>query len=652
MATADFPSHLSVNLVFPMCSRWSVFRAFVALVFTIEGSVAYAEVLEIEGTVKAVDASARTLRLDRQTPTGTETLELEVGKKAGDMSTLKAGGRITFRYDPDLELITKIQNQWQLASTDAIDPSRVANLTLEEARRLAASAGETLSLPRVRHLSEAVAKELATYRDESGTCTYRVDVQVRERRTCTHTALIPQKEQRTREDGTTYVVITPRAVERTQAYTVTKSVPETKEHKCPLTLMLAGLESAEPRVLAALAKHDGHLSLPGLKTLSRDGALSLSGHSGGTLALDGLASLDVETAEQLANHQGTLSLNGLESLSTDAATALCKSNNSLSLNGLVQLSDDLAEIFARRNAPVFLQGVRKASEAAVYSLATKPGALSAVILPKQSRLARVAALYAEGSFKEAQVLAQQEVTAGEEEVAHGPVATAGLASSLSWLGSIYQRQENYGDAEIAFTRALELYESWYGSEHPEYSDALSHLAGLYTEQGKADQAEPLFREALRIQEPANDPRRRNVANVFNGLARCCAEQGKHEEAIHYYEKALTLFEERDGPNSPNVQCTLKTVGDLYRELDKPEMAEPLYTQALAIQESTSGANSPALIDVLCDLADVYADLGRPKDANLMLSRALPITEKAYGPGHRLSKAIREELAERSGKGTK
>ncbi len=560
-------------------------------------TVVHAEVLELEGTVKAVDAGARTLGIERQTPKGTETLELEVSIKAGDMSSLKAGDRITFRYDPDLELITRIQDQPQRASSKAIDPTRVEALTPEEARRLTASAGETLSLPRVRRLSEAVAKELATYRGESGTCTYKVDVQVREGRTSTHMAVIPQEEQRTRDDGTTYVVITPRSVERTQAYTVIKSVPETKEHKCPLTLILAGLESADPRVLAALAKHDGHLSLPGLKTLSRDEALSLSRHGGGTLALDGLASLDVEAAGQLANHQGTLSLNGLVCLSTDAATALCKSNNSLSLNGLVQLSDELAEIFAKRDAPVFLQGVRKASEAAVYSLATKPGALAAEVLPKLDRLSRVAALYAEGRFKEAHALAQQEVAAKEKEMEQRPVATAGLASSLGWLGSIYQRQENYKDAETAFKRALEFYDTWYGSEHPEFANALTRVGGLYTEQGKAKQAEPLFRQALRIHESANAPHRGNVANASNGLARCCAEQGKHEEAIHYYRKALTLFEESDGPNSQNVQCTLKAVGDLYRELDKPEMAEPLYTQALAIQESTAGANSPTHIDV-------------------------------------------------------
>jgi hypothetical protein len=71
-------------------------------------TVARAEVLELEGTVKAVDTTTRTMSVERKTPKGTKTLELEVNKKAGDLSSVKVGDRITFSYDPDLELVTKL----------------------------------------------------------------------------------------------------------------------------------------------------------------------------------------------------------------------------------------------------------------------------------------------------------------------------------------------------------------------------------------------------------------------------------------------------------------------------------------------------------------------------------------------------------------
>jgi DNA polymerase II large subunit len=71
-------------------------------------AVVHAEVLELDGTVKAVDATARTIRVERKNPKGTKTLELQVTKKAGDLSGVKAGDSISFSYDPDLEVVTRI----------------------------------------------------------------------------------------------------------------------------------------------------------------------------------------------------------------------------------------------------------------------------------------------------------------------------------------------------------------------------------------------------------------------------------------------------------------------------------------------------------------------------------------------------------------
>ncbi len=81
---------------------------FPGLLVALIAAVVHAEVLELDGTVKAVDATARTIRVERKTPKGTKTLELEVNKKAGDLSSVKVGDRITFSYDPALEVVTKL----------------------------------------------------------------------------------------------------------------------------------------------------------------------------------------------------------------------------------------------------------------------------------------------------------------------------------------------------------------------------------------------------------------------------------------------------------------------------------------------------------------------------------------------------------------
>jgi hypothetical protein len=83
-----------------------VFKGLVFCLFAVLATIAQAEVLELQGTVKAIDATARTLSVERKTPKGTKTLELEVNKKAGNLSSVKVGESIRLTYDPHMEVVT------------------------------------------------------------------------------------------------------------------------------------------------------------------------------------------------------------------------------------------------------------------------------------------------------------------------------------------------------------------------------------------------------------------------------------------------------------------------------------------------------------------------------------------------------------------
>lgn len=74
----------------------------------VPSAMLHAEVLELEGIVKAVDSDDRSITIERKTAKGTKTLELEVAKKAGNLGSIKVGDTISFGYDPDLEIVTKI----------------------------------------------------------------------------------------------------------------------------------------------------------------------------------------------------------------------------------------------------------------------------------------------------------------------------------------------------------------------------------------------------------------------------------------------------------------------------------------------------------------------------------------------------------------
>lgn len=83
-------------------------RSLLACVLAMAATLAVAEVIELQGTIKSVDVDARTITIERKTPSGSKTLTLEVAQRAGNVADLKPGARISFAYDPDLEIVTKI----------------------------------------------------------------------------------------------------------------------------------------------------------------------------------------------------------------------------------------------------------------------------------------------------------------------------------------------------------------------------------------------------------------------------------------------------------------------------------------------------------------------------------------------------------------
>jgi len=91
--------------------RWLTFltlAVFVSGCFSIQ-SLAHAEVIELEGTIKSIDQDARAISISRKTPKGEKVLELEVAKNAGDISGFKEGDTIAFAYNPDVDIISKIE---------------------------------------------------------------------------------------------------------------------------------------------------------------------------------------------------------------------------------------------------------------------------------------------------------------------------------------------------------------------------------------------------------------------------------------------------------------------------------------------------------------------------------------------------------------
>lgn len=135
-------------------------------------------------------------------------------------------------------------------------------------------------------------------------------------------------------------------------HTLTKAQAELlAERTCQLSL--DGLTSLDAETAKALAEFRGNgaagLSLGGFTTLDADTAKAIAQFKADFLSLGGLTSLDAETAKNLAGFRGRhgLVLNGLTKLDADTAKAIAQfKSGALYLGGLTTLDADTAKALA------------------------------------------------------------------------------------------------------------------------------------------------------------------------------------------------------------------------------------------------------------------------------------------------------------------
>jgi len=522
-----------------------------------------------------------------------------------------------------------------------LDPASAESLTPENARRLIASSGEVLSLPRLRELSEEVARVLATYgRERKTTRTYTVMVPVTEQRTATYTVMVCIAEDTTLSDGTQTSVTKCQPEARTRTYTVTKRVPEerTRTITFPYTLQLDALATPEPSSLAALAKHKGNLHLTGLQSLTPEQAESLVLHEGGTLVIDSVKSIDAETVKRLAIRQGGLSMNGLLALSVDTVQALATHSGDLSLNGIEEMSNDIAAALAKHNGPISLKGLKKASEEAMDML---KGQLLEWP-PDLVLLTTVEQLCQAGKYDTATSLAEEELQQAEKGL--GPEDT-GTAKALYWLGECRRLKGFPDEADALHRRALAIREAKCGPQSPEVADSLTGLGLCQLAQGEFNEAKPLCERAMVIREQAFGPECWLTAESLHLFGTVCFEIGALDQAEALHRRALEIRKASLGEDDCRTADSLVEIGSCIRERGCPAEAVPLLYEALHIHEQTTGTNAWQIAEILEALAGCFWDQGEHAKAEPLLSKAVAITEQHWGAEHPDAIGLRTALAD-------
>ncbi|WP_066381171.1 tetratricopeptide repeat protein [Anabaena sp. CA = ATCC 33047] len=220
-----------------------------------------------------------------------------------------------------------------------------------------------------------------------------------------------------------------------------------------------------------------------------------------------------------------------------------------------------------------------------------------------------------------------------------------VTTSQNNLAVIFESTGRYNEAEILYQQVLELRKRLLGAEHPRVATSLSNLAKLYSATGRYREAETLYKQALELRQRLLGKEHPDVATSLNNLAAIYESIGRYREAEPLYQQALELRQRLLGLENPDVAISLNNLAALYCVTGRYREAEPLYQQALELWKRLLGEEHPNVSMSLNNLAELYRLMERYREAELLYQQALELWKHLLGEEHRNVALTLNNLAE-------
>ena len=129
------------------------------------------------------------------------------------------------------------------------------------------------------------------------------------------------------------------------------------------------------------------------------------------------------------------------------------------------------------------------------------------------------------------------------------------------LGSTYERNHRYEEAEKYFVKCLEM--------APDFGEVMNYMGYMWTERGvKLEEARALIEKAVKL-EPKN-------AAFLDSLGWVLFRLGKPDEGLKYLLESIEHSEEPDATLYDHL-------GDIYASLKQPDKAREAWRKSLAIE---------------------------------------------------------------------
>ncbi|KAI0524001.1 hypothetical protein KFK09_003365 [Dendrobium nobile] len=219
-----------------------------------------------------------------------------------------------------------------------------------------------------------------------------------------------------------------------------------------------------------------------------------------------------------------------------------------------------------------------------------------------------------------------------------------MASVDCSIGDIYLSLARYDEAVMAYQKALSIFKSSKGENHPSVALVFVRLADLYNKTGKFRESRSHCENAQRIYgKPIPGTTPEEIASGLTDVSAIYESMNEHEQALKLLQKALKLYN-----NAPGHQSTIAGIeaqmGVLHYILGNYSASYAAFKNAITKLRSCGEKKSVFFGVALNQMGIVCVQRYAINEAAELFEEARNIFELEYGPYHPETLGVYSNLA--------
>ncbi|XAR70148.1 hypothetical protein NMG60_11026918 [Bertholletia excelsa] len=212
------------------------------------------------------------------------------------------------------------------------------------------------------------------------------------------------------------------------------------------------------------------------------------------------------------------------------------------------------------------------------------------------------------------------------------------------IGNIYMSLSRFDEAIFSYQKALTVFKSSRGENHPSVASVFVRLADLYYKTGKLRESRSYCENALRIYaKPVPGTTVEEIASGMTEISAIYESFNEPEEALKLLQKAIKMLEDKPGQQSTIAGIDAR-IGVMFYMTGRYEEARSSFESATA-KLRASGERKSAFFGVLLNqMGLACVQLFKIDEAAELFEEAREILEQECGPCHQDTLGVYSNLA--------